>query len=271
MHALQRKVNQNGLPNVKFYSVAVVSHKLDLQTYKGTGDYVYSIIGTGNPLVPKKKRKKGEPWDLFERPPFIEEARCHLEASMIIEYSPIAKDEEDLLLSQIAHHLNASMKIAGGHILSFKKPTLHRLEEGNDQELRRLTRQLMPGYAIIERRELIIDAMEQGQDAMEALLDYLVVNHSCEKDDSSDVTWTSRRKTAGWIVPIAAGFHGITELGAAKNQRDPETPHRFAESVVTLGEFRMPHRIQSIDDILWCYHTDTDKNLYLCRQNSQLN
>lgn len=259
VHALQRKVNEGGVPNVKFKSVAVVSHEMDLQTYKGPGDYVHSIIGTGNPLD-----KDGS------RPSFIEEARCHLDVSMLIEHSGITKDEEDTLLAQIVHHLNASMKIAGGDILSFQKPTLHRLEEGNDQELRRLTRQLMPGYAIIERRELMTDAMEQGQDAIDALLDYLVVHHSCEKDDSDNISWTSRRKTAGWIVPIATGFHGITGLGKAKNQRDPETPHRFAESIVTLGEFRMPHRIQSIDEILWRFSTDTEKNLYLCQQTSQL-
>ena len=129
----------------------------------------------------------------------------------------------------------------------------------------------MPGYAIIERRELMIEAMEQGQDAIDALLYYLAVHHSCEQDDAGKVTWTSQRKTSGWIVPIATGFHGITELGQAKNQRDPDTPHRFAESVVTLGEFRMPHRIHSLDEILWRYHTDLEKNLYLCQQNSQNN
>ena len=260
MHALQRKVNESGLPNAKFKNLAVVSHRMDLQTYNGPGDYVHSIIGTGNPLD-----KDGQ------RPSFIEEARCHLDVSMLVEHSELIKDEEDTLLLQIVHHLNASMKIAGGDILSFQRPTLHRLEEGNDQELRRLTRRLMPGYAVIERRELMADAMAQGQDSIDALLDYLEVHHSCEKYDSGEVSWKSCRKTAGWIVPIATGFHGITELGNAMNQRDPEIPHRFAESVVTLGEFRMPHRIQSIDDILWRYHTDIDNNLYLCRQKSQPN
>ena len=132
-----------------------------------------------------------------------------------------------------------------------KNRRFYKIEEGNDDELRTLTRKLMPGYAIIERRELMIDAMKQGQDAIDALLDYLAIHHSCEKDDSGNVTWTSQRKTSGWIVPIATGFHGITELENAKNQRDPDTPHRFAESIVTLGEFRMPHRIHSLDEILW--------------------
>jgi len=258
VHALQRKLNASGLQKVNFDRMAVVSHNMELQTHKGVGDYVHSIVGTGNPLD-----KDGE------RSSFIEEARCHLDVSLLIEYPRINRDDEEILIDQVTHHLNASMKIAGGDILSFQKLRLYRIEEGNDTELRWLTRQLMPGYAIIERRELMAEAMEQGQDAMEALLDYMAIHHSCEKDEDGNVIWTSQRKTSGWIVPIATGFHGITEPGRAKNQRDPDIPHRFAESVVTLGEFRIPLRINSLDEILWSYHTDLGKNLYLCQQTSQ--
>ncbi|WP_435550581.1 type I-F CRISPR-associated protein Csy2 [Desulfobacterium sp. N47] len=258
VHALQRKVNGSGLTNVNFDSVAVVIHDMELQTYKGAGDYVHSIIGMGNPLD-----KDGE------RSSFIEEARCHLDVSLLIEFPRIDKDDEEALIENVSHHLDASLKIAGGDILYFQKPLLHRIEEGNYTELRKLTRQLMPGYAIIERCELMMEAMEQGQDAIAALLDYLAVHHTCEQDDTGNIIWTSQRQTSGWIVPIATGFHGITELGQAKNQRDPETPHRFAESVVTLGEFRMPHRIHSLDEILWSYHTDLEKNLYLCQQTDR--
>lgn len=255
VHALQRKLNADTL-ETSFDSVAVVCHEMVLQTHKGAGDFVHSIIGTGNPLDKDGKR-----------PAFIEEARCHLDVSLVVEYRGIDKDEEDEFKKRIAHHLYASMKMAGGDILSFQDPVLYRIEEGNEHDLRRLTRRLMPGYAIIERRELMIEAMEDGKDAIDALLDYLAIHHSCEKDEAGNVTWTSKRKTAGWIVPIATGFHGITELGQAKNQRDPNVPHRFAESVVTLGEFRMPHRINSLDEILWCYHIEN--NLYLCQQTSR--
>jgi len=258
VHSLQRKLNLSGLQNLKFDRVAIICHRMELQTYKGAGDFVYSIVGTGNPLD-----KDGE------RPAFIEEARCHLEISMLIEYPPINRGEEEKLIEQVIHNLNASMKIAGGDILSFQEPRLYRIEDGNDTELRMLTRQLMPGYAIVERRELMAEAMEQGQDAIDALLDYLAIHHSCEKDEAGNVTWVSRRKTSGWIVPIATGFHGITKLDYARNQRDIDTPHRFAESVVTLGEFRMPHSIHSLDEILWSYHTDLEKDLYLCQQISQ--
>ncbi|UYK69882.1 type I-F CRISPR-associated protein Csy2 [Coxiella burnetii] len=59
-HALQRNLNERGIP-VTIPATGVVSHQMDLQTYRGNDDYVSSIINTGNPLVPKTKREKGEP------------------------------------------------------------------------------------------------------------------------------------------------------------------------------------------------------------------
>ena len=259
VHALQRKLNQDSFEGLKFNATAVISHECDLQTHKGVGDYVHSIIGTGNPLD-----KTGS------RSAFIEEARCHLDVSLLVEFIGLDKEDETALLERVSHHLNSHMKMAGGDIQRFNSPSVFRAEDGNMTDLAKVTRQLMPGYAIIERRELMVDAMAEGQDAMDALLDYLVVHHRCEQDDDANVTWHSQRKTyqdkpAGWIVPIATGFHGITELGQAKNQRDPETPHRFAESIVTLGEFKMPHRIKSLNDILWRYAVEPENNLYLCQ------
>lgn len=260
VHALQRKLNKQNIP-VIFSATGVVSHDIDLQTYKGTNDFVHSIVGTGNPLD-----KTGA------RSAFIEEARCHLDASIVIEFDNISIDERERLLKAINHLLHAKMKIAGGDIKSFQLPFCISCKEGDDEDLRKVQRKLMPGYAIVERSDLMIDAMEKGADALDALIDYLAIHHSCNKDEEDNVTWTSHRKTfndkpAGWIVPIATGFHAISELGEALNQRDQYVPHRFAESVVTLGEFKMPHRLNSIEDMLWRYHTDG--NLYLCLQGAQ--
>jgi CRISPR-associated protein Csy2 len=271
VHALQRKLNASGFPNIKFNSTGVISHQCDLQTHKGAGDFVHSIIGTGNPLD-----KTGA------RSAFIEEARCHLDVSLVIEYSGIEKDDEVSIQEKITHLLNSRMKMAGGDILTFKQAEFFKIEQTNRNDLHQLTRKLMPGYALTERRDLMIDAIEQGQDAMDALLDHLVIHHKCnesdianhENDNQADnkkqITWSSKRKTKGWIVPIATGFHGLTELGEAKNQRDPEKPHRFAESVITLGEFKMPHKINSIDEILWRYQAVQTNNLYLCAQTEKI-
>ncbi|KMQ50430.1 CRISPR-associated protein, Csy2 family [Chitinispirillum alkaliphilum] len=257
VHALQRKLNHKHT-TASFDAVGVVSHQFDLQTYKGPGDYEYSIIGTGNPLD-----RDGS------RPAFIEEARCHLEVSLVVQYSNIGKLEEANVIEEISHLLNNGMKIAGGDILDFKQPVFHKTFE-------RLKTKLMPGYALIERRDLVIKAMREGQDALDAILDYLAIHHYCEKEDKNGettVTWKSQRKPTnengrrGWIVPVATGFQGISELGQAKNQRDPDTPHRFAEAVVTLGEFKMPYKIDYLEELLWHYHHDAENNLYLCQQN----
>lgn len=255
-HALQRKLNEKGLA-LTVTATGVVSHQMDLQTYRGSNDFVSSIVGTGNPLDKTGSRSS-----------FIEEARCHLDISLLIELEGVSQEQDETIKELVTHLLNSKMKMAGGDIQAFKTPEIFVIEDGNKADMSRLTRKVMPGYVLIERRDLMVEAMEQGQDAMDALIDYVAIHHSCQQMDD-EVIWKSRRKTqqdkpAGWIVPIATGFHGISELGQAKNQRDPDIPHRFAESLVTLGEFKMPHRFESVSDMLWTYQFDSDNNLYQC-------
>lgn len=253
VHALERKL-KHGHPQLQFKSMAVICHEIDLQTYKGPGDYVHSIIGTGNPLDKSGKR-----------PSFIEEARCHLHVSLVMECEGLGLIDYDEFTRQIEHECRGNMKLAGGDVLDLSVPSM--LEISTESDFRKLMRQLMPGHCLIERRDLMMNAMQEGQDAIDALLDHLKIYHRCEQDDDGNVTWSSHRMEPGWIVPIATGFHGITDLGQAQNQRDPETPHRFAESVVTLGQFVMPYRMKDLDNMLWHYHADLENNLYLCRQN----
>jgi CRISPR-associated protein Csy2 len=256
-HALQRKLIEQNF-EVTCNATGIVSHQFDLQTYRGTNDFVSSIVGTGNPLD-----KSGE------RSPFIEEARCHLEVSLIIEIEGVTQEQYEAFENTVAHILHAKMKIAGGDICTFASPKVLVINDTNEADLRALKRKLMPGYVLIERRDLMIEAMEQGEDAMDAMLNYLAIHHTCEKNKEGEVVWAGRRKSqkgkpAGWIVPIATGFHGISELGEAKNQRDPDTPHRFAESLVTLGEFKMPHRFSTVEQMLWSYQVDSANSLYQC-------
>lgn len=266
MHALQRKLQAEGFTSLTFPSIAVVCHKIDLQTHKGTGDYVHSIIGTANPL-----EKKGKD---FIRPAFVEEARCHLQVSLVLEYEGINKFKLDAMLPILEKHLHTTIKLASGDILRFGKLETRKISD--EKEFRALMRKLMPGYLLVERRDLMQEAMkaqvEAGNpiDALDALLDFLKVMNRCERDEEGKVQWTSQRKTVGWIVPIATGYQGISELGYAKNQRDPTTPHRFAESVVTLGEFKMPYRVKHFDELLWHYHFNKENHLYLCQQNHSL-
>ncbi|HDY7455314.1 TPA: type I-F CRISPR-associated protein Csy2 [Vibrio vulnificus] len=258
VHALERKLSQAGLSDLMLHSAAVVSHRCDVQTHKGEGDFVHSIIGTANPLD-----KDGS------RSAFIEEARCHLDVSLVIEWSGNEDQVQQPEFTQQLQAVIATMKVAGGDVLSVEKPSVKSVITQDDTA--QVLRQLMPGYVLIERRDLMIEAMQQGADAIDALLGYLTVHHRCEQLEDQSVVWHSQRKTSGWIVPIATGFQGISPLGEAKNQRDSSVPHRFAESVVTLGEFVMVHKIKHLDDILWQYHPDLENDLYLCQPVNAIN
>ena len=255
VHALQRNLQAQGYTNIVLDKVAVSCHHFDLQTYKGRGDFIHSIVGTANPLD-----KDGS------RPAFIEEARCHLEVSLLIECQNLDPDEEKQLLADV-QNLILNMKFASGDVLAVKNCSLQYFDEDEDQnqQLKPLLNKLMLGHVLIERRDLVIESMNEGKDALDAVLDYLKVTHSSTQDENGKVAWLSKRKTTGWLIPIAVGFQGISEVGQAKNQRDAHTPHRFAESVITLGEFIMPYRIKSMDQLLWQYHVDLENNLYLCQ------
>ncbi len=256
VHALQRYLHQQGLTQVNFKKIAVSCHQLNMQTYKGRSDFVHSMIGTSNPLT-----EEGE------RPAFIEEARCHLCVSLLIEYNSLDKNiEENSRFKELIDAHIPCMKWASGDLLSVKQVEEIPVNEDEEKSIENAINKLMLGHVLIEQRDLMIESMKQGKDALEALLDYLKVTYSAEQDSDGKVTWAHTRKTTGWLVPIAVGFHGITPLGKAKNQRDGHTPHRFAESVITLGKFIMPYRIARLDDMLWEYHVDQEKNLYLCRQ-----
>ncbi len=101
--------------------------------------------------------------------------------------------------------------------------------------------------------------MNRGKDALTSLIDHLAVHYTSSIDENEVVTWTSSRKGSGWIIPIATGFQGISELEFAKYQRDETTPHRFAESVITLGEFIMLHKINTIEEVLWKYSYNQER------------
>lgn len=260
-HALQRRLNRanDNFEELKFKSMAVICHEFDLQTYKGEKEFNYSIISTRKPL-----KKNGAPSS------FIAEARCHLTVTLLIEYSGIDQDDA-LEMKQILPKLLHQMKAAAGDLMNIKlKPELFKIS--TQQETRALMSKLMPGFTLVERRDLMTEAMQkENLDGMDALLSFLTVDSNCKQlqnseNENTNVEWTRSRKHEGWLVPVAVGFQGISELATIENQRHPDYLHRFAESVVTLGEFIMPTRIEQLDNMLWHY-ADVSNNLYLCQQN----
>lgn len=251
MHALERKLKETVFHDVKFTGLIVSCLDINLQTYKGKGDYVYSIKATSNPLDKSGKR-----------PSFIEEARCDLEVTLAIECDIGLIDYEKF--TQWVDSKLHTMKMAGGDIISFK-PSQHK--EVNNHNPKELTKYLMPGFCLVTRQDLMKKSMDEGKDAIDSMLDYLITTTDIQVDENHKVTKKPFKKENGWIVPIAIGYQGISNLGILKNTRDETTPHRFAESVVTLGEFKMPYHFESIDEMIWRYQEYQGNDLYLCQNN----
>lgn len=252
-HALQRYLNkQDNLEHFSISGVGVVNHQFVMQDHQE--GFKRTLKLTANPL-----NEKGE------RPSFVEEGRCHFTVSLLLEVEnlPVGERAIKRLQETIRKQVLGRMKLAGGDILGLDdyKPVQLLQDEPASR------RHLMPGYVLLERRDLMEEAMQNGQDALDALHGFLQIRHECEQDTAGNVSWHSRRSHSGWLVPIATGFHAISELSEDTLQaRDSETPHRFAESLVTLGEFIMPHRLERLSDTIWRYQHSGD--FYACVQQT---
>lgn len=262
VHAIQRKMHALDMPElntVRFVATAISCHDFNLQTYRGDNDYVSSIVSTANPLDKDGKR-----------PAFVEEARCHLEVTLLVEMQGLNPDHDAVLLEQV-ETICKTMKFVSGDLLTMHKPECFTFNEDNVTAYQTIVRHLMLGHVLVERRDLMVSEMQQGADALDAILNQLKIMYRSTVDENGKVIWSTTRKTRGWIVPISVGFQGISPLEKANHQRDADTPHRFAEAVLTLGEFVLAYKVGAdyfIEDILWHYHTDLENDLYLCQTQS---
>lgn len=261
MHALQRRINQNSSFNqVKFNRIGIVSHDYDLQTYSNHSRF-RSLKGTSNPLTRDE-----------ERPPFVEEARIDLDVSLIIEVSGITIDD-CLTLQNIIFNNLQYIKFAGGDIISHRNKNLfingkdiffiHDNEE-DDSAIRQCIKFCMPGFVLIERKELLVNYNIERNN-LDKLLDFLKVTYTAIETSEDSFDWDASKVEAGWIIPIVVGFKGLSKLSKVKNQRDHNKLHRFVEPIITLGEFKFVYHMAEIDEMMWKYSYDELNTLYLCK------
>jgi CRISPR-associated protein Csy2 len=262
-HALQRRLNElSYFKKLQISGVGIACHTLQMQDHKGK--YQSTLKLTANPLDQDGSR-----------PSFVEEGRCHLVLSLVLELEHLSNGLVDDLYEAVASILQGKMKLAGGDILPLESAEQQILLLKDEQKS---FRKLLPSYALIERRDLMMAAMQSGKDALDALHDALKINYTSTplepvvEGNDTKAEWSAHRTYAdqGWIVPIATGFHALTPAAIVEHQRDESTPHRFAESVVTLGAFVMPlpSRFNSLSELIWRY-APPQNDLYLCTQQNQ--
>lgn len=233
IHALERKVRKQGFPSVRFNYIGIICHHCHLQLYAEPGGVMYSALNRRKP--PDKKGRN---------PSLIEEVYCHLNVSLFICGWNI-QDENKEFVTVVSEAIKM-LKIAGGDITDSGKQVTGPFPDSKSRwsELRQC---IAPGYALLERRDVMINAVNSGMDAMAALLKY-----------------TTAPGTV--LIPVVTGYQGLSLPGIAKNARTEGIPHRFAESIITLGEFRPVDKLRHPSDMLWGYHYLPDENLYLCQQ-----
>lgn len=270
MWALERKLRQSGL-DIQLDTIGVVCH--DHQEQVTDGGFVKTFRLTRNPVDKAGKTAA-----------IVEEGRIHLEISLVIGIN--VESWRDEYFAQIAESLS-SMRIAGGTVHPQEKPWLRRYqpwivdmtgdEEGRQKKFRELKRNLLPGFTLVARDDLLDkrfkELQKENPDApisrLDAWLSLSRFNWRYSTADENDKGgWQHDRK--GWIVPIPVGYGALSEIytpGSVAKTRDNTTSFRFVESLYSIGEWVSPHRLQCAEQLLWYTDSQPEKGLYRCRND----
>jgi CRISPR-associated protein Csy2 len=290
MWALERKLSRAGVP-LRLHAVGVICHDHQEQVTQG---YVRSFNLTRTPVG-----KDGSTAAI------VEEGRMHLQITLVFAVSEKQAPGAATVLVQgndaqladwarLAGDALATMRVAGGSVLPSRpvpgkrvRPWLEIVPDDPEQVAKSFhiwRRQWLPGFALVGRDDLLaarlqhLHATQPEATLLDAWLDAARFNHQpLASEDGTPapdgkVAWGDplRAKGSGWVVPIPVGYAALTEqhaTGSVRNARDDSVPLRFVESVYSLGEWISPHRLQSLQQLLWRAETDEDLGLYRCRNS----
>jgi len=270
MWALERKLKQAGL-DLQLNAIGVVCH--NFQELVTESNFIKAFRLTRNPVDKTGKTAA-----------IVEEGRIHLEVSLIIGVSPLEWHDE--YLTEVPRILH-TMRLAGGTFHPQEKPWLTRYqprmfpmtggEEGQSKSFRDMCRALLPGFALVARDDLVDQRLEELRNEdrnagrLDAWLSWSRINWRYQvKSEDGKGEWRHDRTGRGWVVPIPVGYGALGPIqpaGSVLNARDRTTPFRFVESLYSLGEWVSPHRLSSVEQLLWYADSQPDKGLYRCRNN----
>jgi len=271
VHALERCLADE--LDEGFGGVGIVCHQFDPQVTKPGGKYTQVFNLTRNPTG-----KKGETLAI------VEEGRVHMEVSLVIAlYDHLDEDDRNDLIDTLMQ-LIYTLRLAGGSILPQRNGrryaphyfSLPRDSESQHKIFRQLCRRLLPGFALVQREDRLQERLNEMQaeektaqaNALDALLDLSRLNMEpeSEPDNPDEVQWRARTEP-GWLVPIPIGYAAISplyEAGKVLNARDETTPLHFVENLYSLGEWVSPHRLTTLQQLLWHNETDVERGIYRC-------
>ncbi|MEC5344363.1 type I-F CRISPR-associated protein Csy2 [Brenneria populi] len=261
-HALSRRLRQSH--RLTLHGCGVICHQQQIHAYGSSWERVFAL--TRNPLTKEAKTAA-----------FNEEGRMHMTVSLLIECRGAIADGDEgaRVLAERLSTLCVNQRLAGGIITEIGKIDVMTFPS-NEAQTRNVMRRLLPGYVLLDRRELLKNHFEQLKRAnpdaemIDAWLDFSALKMAAAEDnpnvDSEQVDWRYLPKPApGYLVPLMTGYRAISPLYAAgevDKTRDATTPFCFAESIYGIGEWRGAHRIDDLQAVLW--HYDYHEGWYQC-------
>lgn len=287
VHALERKFSDRLRKG--FGGVGIVCHRFEPQVFQPPGAGKTQVFRlTRNPVG-----RDGAPTAL------VEEGRAHMEVSLLIAVKDYFHEHPGKDFAEEVLRVAQSMRLAGGSVLpppdapdnkryAAQWWSLPEDREGQIEVFRKLRRQLLPGFALVQREDLLRERLQEIRtqprtqpvdanaaatppaNALDALLDLCRLNHEPESFDPNqpgEVQWTIRAKPPGWLVPLPIGYSALSPLYAAgevANTRDDSTPFRFVESLYSLGQWLSPHRLEHFEALLWHAQAEPENGLYRC-------
>ncbi|QCE33033.1 type I-F CRISPR-associated protein Csy2 [Acetobacteraceae bacterium] len=279
MWALERRCQKEGL-EIAFKNVGVIAYQT--QELVKEDRYNPAVFH----LTRNRVRANGTPL------PIQEEGRMHLEISLIfgvnIADAYLSEDRRKKLAKDVLAVVH-SMRIAGGIILPNVFPsalpayqTMPSLigREKFEKEWKRQRNRFLPGFALIERADLIEARLKTLQEEhrdgepnptkLDAWLSLCAINwRADEVEENGEVKWyPDRQKGSGWVVPIPVGYAAISplhEAGTVKDSRDDKTSFQAVESLQSIGEWKFPPTIKEVSELLWGVENDLETGLYRCR------
>lgn len=280
LSALERKLD--GVYPLGFCGIGMICHDFDAQV---TEKYPRGFRLARHPV-----EKDGS------APAIIEAGRIHLDVTLVFGiYGGISQadaKERERVAVEIADLLS-TMRVAGGSVstpvstgTASERPSLIALPDSDEQRhqlFRRLRRRWLPGFALVSRDDLLKQRCDRLQaegnssaNLLDAWIDLSRLSHRAAsngkvhpKTGEPLADWISERPP-GWIVPIPVGYAALSPLyapGEVTNARDTTTPFCFVESVYSIGQWVSPHRLESVQSLLWYSDHDAVDGLYLCRNN----
>jgi len=273
VHALERRVAHELDDEFKgFGGVGIVCHQFEPQVCKPEGKYTQVFQLTRNPLGKDGKSAA-----------IVEEGRAHIEVSLVFSvFGYLDEEDSDDLIEKLMSIVQ-TMRLAGGSLLPQRAGNRYKAQYwplahdkvSQDETFRNLRRRLLPGFALVQREDYLqtrlteVQVDDQQANALDALMDLsrLNIEPGEANPDKPDETLWGIRKHPGWLVPVPVGYAAISPLcpaGEVANARDSETPFRFVENIYSLGEWVSPHRLSTLEQLLWHQHADAEQGLYRC-------